>query len=95
MGIIVIAPIVFVFIYAFTTMDGYLTLQNFATMWGFAPVFLRSFRLAFLSTIICILVGYPVAYILSKERQRTQRLMLMLIVLPLWMNFLLRTYAWM
>ena len=95
MGIIVIAPIIFVLVYAFTTMDGYPTLQNFAVMLGFAPVFLRSFWLAFLSTIICILVGYPVAYILSKERQRTQRLVLMLLVLPLWMNFLLRTYAWM
>jgi len=95
MAIFVVTPIVFVLIYAFSTTDGSPTFQNFAAMGGFTPVFLRSFRLAFISTVICILIGYPVAYILSKERQRVQRLVLMLIVLPLWMNFLLRTYAWM
>ena len=95
MGIFVIAPIIFVLFYAFTSMDGYPTLENFAAMRGFTPVFIRSFQLAFISTILCILIGYPVAYILSKERLRIQRLVLMLIVLPLWMNFLLRTYAWM
>jgi len=61
----------------------------------FTPVFLRSFWLAIVSTLICIVIGYPVAYILSKEGQRVQRLMIMLIMLPMWMNFLLRTYAWM
>ena len=95
MGIFVVAPIIFVVIYAFTTTDGYLTLQNFAAMGRFAPVFVRSFSLAFISTIICILIGYPIAYILSREGMRVQRLMIMLIVLPMWMNFLLRTYAWM
>jgi len=95
MGIFVAAPIVFVVIYAFTTTDGHPTPQNFAAMSRFTPVFIRSFWLAFISTIICIIVGYPVAYILSKEGMRMQRLMIMLIILPMWMNFLLRTYAWM
>jgi len=95
MGIFVVAPIFFVVIYAFTTADGYPTLQNFAAMSRFTPVFVRSFSLAFISTVICILLGYPIAYILSREGLRVQRLMLMLIVLPMWMNFLLRTYAWM
>ena len=95
MGIFVVAPIVFVVIYAFTTTDGQPTLQNFAAMGRFTSVFIRSFWLAFISTVICILIGYPVAYILSREGLRVQRLMIMLIVLPMWMNFLLRTYAWM
>ena len=95
MGIFVVAPIIFVVIYAFTTTDGNPTLQNFAAMGRFTSVFIRSFWLAFISTIICILIGYPVAYILSREGLRLQRLMIMLIVLPMWMNFLLRTYAWM
>jgi len=95
MAIFVIAPIIFVVIYAFSTADGQPTLQNFAEMGRNTTVFIRSFRLAIISTLICILIGYPVAYILSKEGQRMQRLVLMLIVLPLWMNFLLRTYAWM
>ena len=95
MGIFVVTPIVFVLGYAFTTAGGELTLANFSEMGRFFSVFLRSFWLAFISTAICILIGYPVAYILSKEGQRVQRLMLMLIMLPMWMNFLLRTYAWM
>ena len=95
MGIFVVAPIIFVVIYAFTTTDGQFTFLNFAAMGRFMSVFERSFRLAFISTIICILIGYPIAYILSREGTRVQRLMIMLIVLPMWMNFLLRTYAWM
>jgi len=95
MGIFVVTPIIFVVGYAFTTADGYPTLQNFAAMGRFTPVFIRSFWLAFISTIICILMGYPIAYVLSREGLRMQRIMLMLIVLPMWMNFLLRTYAWM
>jgi len=95
MGIFVITPIIFVLVYAFTTADGDLTLANFAAMMRFMPVFFRSFWLAFVSTIICIMIGYPVAYILSREGQRAQRLIIMLIMLPMWMNFLLRTYAWM
>ena len=95
MAVFVIAPIILVMVYAFSTSDGDPTLQNFSAMGRFAAVFIRSFRLAFISTVICIIIGYPVAYILSKEGQRVQRLMIMLIMLPMWMNFLLRTYAWM
>lgn len=95
MGIFVIAPIVIVFVYAFTTADGTPTLSNFRDMGRFLPVFTRSFSLALISTIICIAIGYPVAFILSREGQRWQRMMIMLIMLPMWMNFLLRTYAWM
>ena len=95
MALFVIAPVIIVIGYAFTTPGGELTLMNFSAMGGFASVFFRSFRLAFISTIICIAIGYPVAYILSQEKQRIQRLMVMLIMLPMWMNFLLRTYAWM
>jgi len=95
MAIFVVAPIIFVVIFAFTTPDGYPTLQNFAAMGRFTQIFFRSFWLAFVATAICILIGYPIAYILSREGPRLQKLMLMLIILPMWMNFLLRTYAWM
>jgi len=95
MAVFVVAPVILVLFYAFSTRDGSPTLSNFSDMWKYLPVFLRSFWLAILSTIICIIIGYPVAYILSREVKRVQRVMLMLIMLPLWMNFLLRTYAWM
>jgi len=95
MSVFVVAPIILVLFYAFTTSAGDVTLGNFGAMGRFLPVFTRSFWLAFVSTAVCIIVGYPVAYILSKEGQRVQRLIIMLIMLPMWMNFLLRTYAWM
>jgi len=95
MGLFVVAPIVLIFIYAFTTSAGHPTLDNFSNMHTFFPVFARSFWLALVATVICIAIGYPVAVILAREGLRAQRMILMLIMLPLWMNFLLRTYAWM
>ena len=58
-------------------------------------VFTRSFKLALIATAICVLIGYPVSYKMSKEGPRFQRLAMVLIMLPMWMNFLLRTYSWM
>ena len=95
MAIFVITPIIFIIFYAFTTAEGSFTLNNFSDMGRFLAVFLRSFWYAFISTAICIVIGYPIAYILSREGPRLQRLMIMLIMLPMWMSFLLRTYAWM
>ena len=95
LAVFVVAPIILVVVFAFTTSDGTLTLGNFARMGAFTRVFITSFRLAFIATLICIIIGYPLAYILAKEKLRVQRILAMLIMLPLWMNFLLRTYAWM
>lgn len=95
MAIFVIAPILLIVVFAFTTPDGAFTFGNFAEMYRFIHVFIRSFLLAFVATAICIFLGYPIALLLSREGPRLQRLMMMLIMLPLWMNFLLRTYAWM
>ena len=58
-------------------------------------VFTRSFKLAAIATAICLLIGYPVSYMMSKEGPRFQRLAMVLIMLPMWINFLLRTYSWM
>ena len=69
--------------------------ENFARMGSFWSVFTRSVLLALIATIICLLIGYPLAYALAREGPRLQRIFLMLIMLPMWMNFLLRTYAWM
>ena len=95
MGIFVVAPIILVVVYAFTTSEGAPTLANFLVMGRYTSVFLRSFWLSLISTVVCIILGYPIAYILSREGLRAQRIMIMLIMLPMWMNFLLRTYAWM
>jgi spermidine/putrescine transport system permease protein len=95
MTLFVVAPVVIVAVYAFSNAQGGFTFDNFSKMGDYVSVFSRSFLLAGISTAICIIIGYPIAYILSKERTYLQRILIMLIMLPMWMNFLLRTYAWM
>ena len=95
MALFVVAPIVMVVIYAFSSAGGGFTLEHFASMGTYASVFTRSFWLAILATLICLLIGYPAAYFISREGPRFQRIAMMLIMLPMWMNFLLRTYSWM
>ena len=58
-------------------------------------IFMRSVKLAVISTVICVLMGYPIAYIMAQAKERTQKTMVTLIMIPMWMNFLIRTYAWM
>ena len=95
MALFVVAPIIMVVVYAFSAADGGFTLANFSRMGTYAVVFVRSFKLALIATLICLLIGYPLAYIMSKEGPRFQRVAMVLIMLPMWMNFLLRTYSWM
>lgn len=95
MALFVVAPIIMVVIYAFSSASGGFTLDNFARMGTYTLVFTRSFKLALIATAICVLIGYPVSYMMSKEGPRFQRLAMVLIMLPMWMNFLLRTYSWM
>ena len=58
-------------------------------------IFGRSLKLAIISTLICLLMGYPVAYIMARAKEKSQKTMVTLIMIPMWMNFLIRTYAWM
>ena len=95
MALFVVAPIIMVVIYAFSTAQGGFTFANFAEMGTYAVVFWRSFKLALIATAICLLIGYPVSYMMAKEGPRFQRLAMVLIMLPMWINFLLRTYSWM
>ena len=95
MAIFVVAPLVIMVIYAFQDAAGGFTLGNFVKMGGYGEVFVRSFKLAIIATIICLLIGYPVSYWMSREKASFQRVAMVLIMLPMWMNFLLRTYSWM
>ena len=58
-------------------------------------IFMRSVKLAVISTVICLLMGYPIAYIIARASDKAQKTMITLIMIPMWMNFLIRTYAWM
>ena len=95
MAFFVVIPIVMIVVYAFTSSDGGFTIENFSNMGAYAVVFGRSFKLALIATAICLLIGYPISYIMSKEGRGFQRIAMVLIMLPMWMNFLLRTYSWM
>ena len=95
MALFVVIPIILIAVYALTGADGHFTFGNFSNMSEYVPVFGRSLWLALLATVVCLLIGYPVALAISRMSAKTQRIMLMLIMLPMWINFLLRTYAWM
>ena len=95
LAVFILAPILMVVVYAFLNADGGFTLHNFSYLPGFLPIFGRSFWLAFLSTAVCLVLGYPMAYLMSRLSASRQSLCMMLIMLPMWINFLLRTYAWM
>lgn len=58
-------------------------------------IFMRSLKLAVISTVVCLAAGYPIAYIMARAKPRTQKTLVTLIMIPMWMNFLIRTYAWM
>lgn len=95
MAIFVIVPLFLVLGYALTTRAGGMTLENFQTMAQYWPVFLTSFRLAIIATLVCLLIGYPIALWVSREGPGIKRIAMVVLMLPMWMNFLLRTYAWM
>ncbi|HEX3027035.1 MAG TPA: ABC transporter permease [Clostridia bacterium] len=89
-----VVPLILVIGFAVTDRSNHLTFANFEQMGIYTTVFVRSVVLALISTLLSLIIGYPVAYILSREPAKRQNTMLMLIMLPMWMNFLLRTYAW-
>ena len=93
MVLFIIVPLALVIVFAFTDTAGNFTIDNVSAVLDLGRIFLRSFWLALLSSVICLVLGYPVAYALSRLRRRRQGLALMLLILPMWMNFLLRTYS--
>lgn len=98
-ALFIVIPLILVLFFSFTIEDGnkmVFSLDNYQRLINpiYLKVFLRSIILAGTSTIICLLVGYPVAYIISKAHISKRNTLILLFILPMWMNFLLRTYAW-
>lgn len=93
----IIAPLIFVMYYAFTDKEGSFTVSNFTELFqaSYLEIFLRSVCFAFLATVICLVLAYPIAYFISRANPKTQKILVMLVMLPMWMNFLIRTYSWM
>ena len=102
MGIFIVIPLFLILFFSITTGDSQnistfkFSLDNFRRF--FTPVYLkvlgRSVNLALISTVICLILGYPMAMIISKEKIKKRNIMILMFVIPMWMNFLLRTYAW-
>lgn len=90
----IIVPLIFVAYYAFTD-NGSFTLSNISAFFtkDYLLIFWKSVKLALIATAICLLMGYPIAYFITTCKPKTQRLLIILLMLPMWMNFLIRTYA--
>ena len=102
----IVVPLFFIAFYAFTDSQMHFTLDNMRKVFTYRisadqstpyylMVFGRSFKLAVISTLICLLLGYPFAYRIAHASARVQSILITVIMIPMWMNFLIRTYAWM
>lgn len=99
-AIFIVIPLLLIVFFSFTSkIDGrfVFSFENFQRLFEpiYFTVFIRSIWLAVLSTVLCLILGYPIAYIISKLPIKRRNMLILLFILPMWMNFLLRTYAWM
>lgn len=94
-ALFIIVPLVFVVFYAFTNPEGAFTFENITELGRYIPTFLRSIWFGIVSTLICLVIAFPLAYFISQTTEKVQRTMVMLVMLPMWMSFLIRTYSWM
>lgn len=91
----IIAPLIMVIYYAFTDSTGAFTIDNISAIPEYTSTILLSVLYGIAATLICLVIAYPFAYFLSKLKFSTQSMMVLLVMLPMWMNFLIRTYSWM
>lgn len=92
-ALFIIVPLIMVVYYAFTDKTGAFTFSNIVQIKNYFPTILLSVLYGLAATVICVLIGYPFAYALSKHTEHIQRTMVLLVMLPMWMNFLIRTYS--
>ena len=95
MAVFIVVPLMMVAYFAFTDGDGNFTLDYIANVAQYTNIFIRSIWLAAIATVICLIIAYPASFILATMDKKHQSTMIMIVMLPMWMNFLLRTYAWM
>lgn len=98
-SLFIVVPLLIVVFFGFTIKSGdsyHFSLENFQRLMDpkYLKVFGRSILLAVEATLGCLILGYPVAYLISKMREGKRNILIMLFIIPMWMNFLLRTYAW-
>ncbi len=94
-ALFIIIPLIMVIYYSFTNSDGSFSLTYIKDIPDYTSIFLLSILYGIGSTIICLILAYPFALILTKVKMNSQRVMILLIMLPMWTDFLIRTYSWM
>lgn len=90
----IVAPMIMVVYYAFTDRSSAFTWNNITALTAYKETFARSIGYAVAATVICLVLAYPLAYIMARSKASKQRTLMMLVMLPMWMNFLIRTYSW-
>ena len=89
----IVLPLIIVLFYAFTDANGNFSFSNILSLPDYAPIFGLSLELSVIATFICLLLGYPLAFIISKAKPKNQKFFMMLLMLPMWTNLLIRTYS--
>lgn len=93
MVLFIVAPMLFVLYFAFTDAEGNFSLSNITSLSQYSNVFILSIAFALIATVVCLLIGYPLAYFMAKSSPKMQKVLMVLIMLPMWCNLLIRTYA--
>lgn len=94
-AIFIVVPLIFVLYYSVTDANGNFSLQYIADIGKYKDIMLNSIWLGFVATVISLVMAYPLAYIMARSKANVQRTMMMLVMLPMWMNLLIRTYSMM
>ena len=89
----IVAPMLFVLYFAFTDGKGNFTFDNILSLSRYSNVFILSIAFALIATVVCLIIGYPLAYFMSKASPKARKLLMVLLMLPMWCNLLIRTYA--
>lgn len=91
--IFIVGPLLFVAYFAFTNTKGEFTLSNIELLSSYSHIFLVSICFSLVATFFCLLIGYPLAFVMSRAKPSTQKLLMVLIMLPTWISLLIRTYS--
>lgn len=89
----IIGPMLFVVYFALTDKNNHFSFSNIGQLAEYSHIFLISIGFALVATVICLLIGYPLAYFMARSKPTTQKILMVLLMLPMWVSLLIRTYS--
>ena len=92
-ALFIIAPLLFVLYFAFTDSEGAFTFDNIASLSSYSETFAMSLSFSLIATTVCLIIGYPLAYCMSRMSERSRNILVVLLMLPMWISLLIRTYS--